>query len=142
MARLIGIDYGKKRTGIAVSDIHQIIANGLTTVDSTKTINFLKNYIEKEPVGEIIVGLPKQMNNMPSENMARVDDFAQKLKATFPALPIRYFDERFSSKMAFQTMIDSGLKKKARQNKALVDEISATIILQGYMESRRSEQPL
>lgn len=140
MARLIGIDYGKKRTGIAVSDIEQIIANGLTTVNSSKTIDFLKKYIEKEAVEKIIVGLPKQMNNTPSENMPRVEEFVAQVKKSLPDIPVVYFDERFSSKMAFQTMIDGGLKKKDRQNKALVDEISATIILQGYMESERTQR--
>jgi RNAse H-fold protein YqgF len=137
MARLLSIDYGKKRTGIAVSDPLQIIANGLTTVETSKLFDFLHEYLRKEEVSCIVVGLPKQMNNEPSENMKRIEPFVNRLRKLYPDITVEYFDERFSSKMAFQTMIDGGLKKKERQNKALVDEISATIILQGYMESRR-----
>lgn len=137
MARILSIDYGKKRTGIAVSDPLQIIANGLTTVETSKIFDFLKDYLQKEQVSTIIVGLPKQMNNEASENMKRVEPFVNRLRKLHPDIPVEYFDERFSSKMAHQAMIDGGLKKKDRQNKALVDEISATIILQGYMESIR-----
>ncbi len=136
MSRLLSIDYGKKRTGIAVSDPLQIIANGLTTVETNKIFDFLKSYFEKEIIDKVIIGLPRQMNNEASENLLRVQQFAGRLQNLYPALPIEFFDERFTSKMAQQTMIDGGLKKKDRQNKALVDEISATIILQGYMESR------
>ncbi|QRX64562.1 Holliday junction resolvase RuvX [Dysgonomonadaceae bacterium zrk40] len=137
MARLLSIDYGKKRTGIAVSDSLQIIANGLTTVETTRLFDFLADYLQKEEVSCIVVGLPRQMNNEPSENMKRIEPFVNRLRKLYPDIPIEYFDERFSSKMAQQTMIDGGVKKKGRQNKALVDEISATIILQGYMESKR-----
>lgn len=137
MARLLAIDYGKKRTGIAVSDNAQIIANGLTTVETPKTIAFLKKYLAQESVEKIIVGLPRQMDYEPSENLPRVQAFVRQLQKAFPLIAVEYFDERFSSKMAHQTMLDAGLKKKARQNKALVDTISATIILQGYMESER-----
>lgn len=137
MARLLSIDYGKKRTGIAVSDPLQIIANGLTTVETTRLFDFLADYLQKEEVSCIVVGLPRQMNNEPSENMKRIEPFVNRLRKLYPDIPIEYFDERFSSKMAQQTMIDGGVKKKGRQNKALVDEISATIILQGYMESKR-----
>lgn len=137
MARLLSIDYGKKRTGIAVSDPLQIIANGLTTVETTRLFDFLKEYLQREEVSCIVVGLPKQMNNEPSENMMRIEPFVNRLRKLYPHIPVEYFDERFSSKMAHQTMIDGGVKKKDRQNKALVDEISATIILQGYMESKR-----
>jgi len=137
MARLLAIDYGKKRTGIAVSDTLQIIANGLTTVPSHTTIAFLKDYIAKEPVERIIIGMPRQMNYEESESMQYIKPFVKKLQKEFPTIPVEYFDERFTSKMAFQTMIDGGVKKKKRQNKALVDEISATIILQGFMESQR-----
>ena len=137
MARLLSIDYGKKRTGIAVSDPLQIIANGLTTVETPKLFDFLKNYLTKEDVETIIVGLPKQMSGELSENMKRIEPFVNRLKKLYPNINVEYSDERFSSKMAHQTMIDGGLKKKDRQNKELVDEISATIILQGYMESRR-----
>lgn len=137
MARLLSIDYGKKRTGLAVSDPLQIIANGLTTVETTRLFDFLKEYLQREEVSCIVVGLPKQMNNEPSENMMRIEPFVNRLRKLYPHIPVEYFDERFSSKMAHQTMIDGGVKKKDRQNKALVDEISATIILQGYMESKR-----
>ena len=137
MARLLAIDYGRKRTGIAVTDTLQIIANGLTTVPSHTIINFLKDYISKEPVELIIVGLPRQMNYEESESMQYIKPFVKKLRKEIPDIPVEYFDERFTSRMAQQTMIDGELKKKQRQNKALVDEISATIILQGYMEGRR-----
>ncbi len=133
MARLMAIDYGTKRVGIAVSDSMQIIATGLTTVHSKDVIEFLKKYMEKEEVACIVVGEPKQLNNLPSESAAVIDSFVKHLKRTFPTIKVERMDERFTSKMAFQTMIDSGLKKKDRQNKALVDEISATIILQSYM---------
>lgn len=137
MARLLAIDYGRKRSGIAVSDTLQIIANGLTTVPSHTIIGFLKDYIAKESVELIIVGLPRQMNYEESESMQYIKPFVKKLQKEIPDIPVEYFDERFTSSMALQTMIDGGVKKKQRQNKALVDEISATIILQGYMEGRR-----
>ena len=137
MARLLAIDYGRKRSGIAVSDSLQIIANGLTTVPSHTLINFLKDYVEKESVELIIIGLPRQMNYEESESMQYIKPFVKKLQKEIPDIPVEYSDERFTSQMAHQTMIDGGLKKKQRQNKALVDEISATIILQGYMEGRR-----
>jgi putative Holliday junction resolvase len=136
MARLMAIDYGSKRVGIAVTDPMQIIATGLTTVHSKDLIDFLKTYISKEEVECIVVGEPKQMNNEPSESARFIEPFVVHLKRTFPAIKVERMDERFTSKMAFQTMIDSGLKKKARQNKELVDEISATIILQSYMNKR------
>jgi len=138
VARLLSIDYGKKRTGIAVSDPLQLIANGLTTVETSRLFEFLADYLQREEVACIIVGLPKQMNNQPSENMKRIEPFVNRLKKLYPHIPVEYYDERFTSKMAHQTMIDAGLKKKDRQNKELVDEISATILLQGYMENRRS----
>ena len=135
MGRILAIDYGKKRTGIAVSDPLQIIANGLTTVSTNDLFDFLADYIQKEDVSKIVVGLPKQMNNEMSENMIRIEPFVKRLCKRYPSISIEYYDERFTSKLAHQTMIEGGLKKKSRQNKALVDEISATIILQGYMES-------
>lgn len=141
MRRLLAIDYGKKRTGIAVSDPLQIIANGLTTVETQLLFDFLKNYFEKEKVEKVIIGLPKQMNNQPSENLPRIEKFASKLQKLYPDLEIVFYDERFTSKMAQRAMIEGGVKKKQRQNKALVDEISATIILQGYMESLRMQSP-
>lgn len=137
MGRILAIDYGTKRTGIAVSDSLQIIANGLTTVRTHTLFDFLKSYMEKEIVECIVVGLPKQMNNEYSENMQHIRPFVSKLQKIYPSMRIEYYDERFTSVMAQRAMIDGGLKKKDRQNKALVDEISATIILQSYMESRR-----
>ena len=137
MARILSIDYGQKRTGIAVTDPLQIIANGVTTVPSEQIIDFLRTYLQTEQVETIVVGLPKQMNNEPSENMRRIKPFVQKLKATFPDIPIVYFDERFTSTLAHRTMLEGGMKKKERQNKAKVDEISAVIILQGYLESKK-----
>ncbi len=133
----MAIDYGSKRVGIAVTDSLQLIANGLTTVHSKDLIDFLKKYIEKEEVECIVVGEPKQMNNTASESARFIEPFVIHLKRTFPKIKVERMDERFTSKMAFQTMIDSGLKKKARQNKALVDEISATIILQSFMERKK-----
>ncbi len=136
MGRILSIDYGKKRTGIAVSDQLQIIANGLTTVETSGIFDFLNDYLQREEVSCIVVGLPKQMNNEPSENMKRIEPFVNRLRKLYPQIPVEYWDERFSSKMAQLAMRDGGLKKKDRQNKELVDEISATIILQGYMERR------
>lgn len=133
MARLLSIDYGKKRTGIAVTDDFQIIASGLTTVNSDELLDFLKKYLATENVEKIIIGDPKRLNNEPSEVAPLINVFIEKLKEVFPVMQIERMDERFTSKMAFQTMIDSGLKKKQRQNKALIDEIAATIILQDYM---------
>ena len=137
MGRILAIDYGKKRTGIAVTDILQMIANGLTTVATPELMDFILNYVEKESIERIVVGHPKQMNNEESENMKRIVPFVNQLKKKLPHIPIEYVDERFTSVLAHQTMIEGGLKKKARQNKALVDEISATIILQSYLESKR-----
>lgn len=136
MARLLALDYGKVRTGIAVTDELQIIASGLTTVVTKELIVFLKDYTKKEKVEMFIVGEPKQMNNEVSESEALIVPFLKQLEKTFPEIPIQRVDERFTSKMAFQTMIDGGLSKKQRKNKALVDEISATIILQGYLYNK------
>lgn len=133
MARIMAIDYGSIRVGIAVTDPLQLIATGLTTVHSKDLIDFLKKYIEKEAVSCIVVGEPKNMQNEPSDSARFIEPFVIHLKRTFPNIKIERVDERFTSKMAFRTMIDSGLKKKARQNKALIDEISATLILQTYM---------
>ena len=137
MSRILAIDYGKKRTGIAVTDILQMIANGLTTVATTELMDFVLKYVEKEPVERIIVGHPKQMNNEDSENMKRIIPFVNQLKKKLPNIPVELVDERFTSVLAHQAMLDGGLKKKARQNKALVDEISATIILQSYLETKK-----
>ena len=137
MSRILAIDYGKKRTGIAVTDILQMIANGLTTVATQDLMDFLLDYVKKEPVERIIVGHPKQMNNEDSENMKRIVPFVNQLKKKLPQIPVEMVDERFTSVLAHQAMIAGGLKKKARQDKALVDEISATIILQTYLESKK-----
>jgi putative Holliday junction resolvase len=137
MERLLAIDYGTKRCGIAVSDPLQIIANGLTTVHSKDILTFLETYFQKESVETIIVGEPKRMNGEATDATVHVNAFVKQLQKKFPSMKIERIDERFTSKMAFQTMIDSGLKKKARQNKELVDEISATIILQSYMEMKK-----
>lgn len=133
MGRIIALDYGKVRTGIAVTDELQLIASGLTTVNTKELLIFLKNYLEKENVEAIVVGEPRQMNYEASESEALIIPFLAKLKEQFPKLKIERQDERFTSKMAFQSMIDGGLKKKQRRDKALVDEISATLILQGYI---------
>ncbi|PTX61930.1 putative Holliday junction resolvase [Kordia periserrulae] len=133
MARIVAIDYGKKRTGIAVTDELQLIASGLTTVRTHDLIPFLKDYVAKENVELFLVGEPKQMNNEASESEVLIQEFIRLLTKAIPTIPIKRVDERFTSKMAFQTMIDSGLKKKQRQNKGLIDEISATIILQSYL---------
>lgn len=133
MARILALDYGTKRTGIAVTDELQIIASGLTTVATKELIGFLKDYTAKEDVELFVVGEPKQMNFEASESEVSIAKFLETLKKAIPDIPIRRVDERFTSKMAFQTMIDSGLNKKQRQDKALVDEISATIILQSYL---------
>lgn len=136
MARILAIDYGKVRTGIAVTDELQIIASGLTTVTTKELIGFLNDYVAKEQVELFLVGEPKQMDNSPSESESLIAPFLKTLSTTFPGIPIERVDERFTSKMAFQTMIDSGLKKEQRKNKALVDEISATLILQSYLYSK------
>lgn len=136
MSRILAIDFGKVRTGIAVTDELQIIASGLTTVATSELIPFLKEYTQKENVSLFLVGLPKQMDNSHSESEVLIVPFLEKLKKLFPTIPIERVDERFTSKMAFQTMIDGGLKKKQRQNKELIDEISATIILQSYLYNK------
>jgi len=137
MARILAIDYGQKRTGIAVTDELQIIASGLTTVDTKELMVFLKNYTVHEPVELFLVGEPKQKDGNASESETLIKPFLIKLKEEFPEIEIKRMDERFTSKMAIRTMIDGGLKKKQRQNKALVDEISATIILQDYLYNQK-----
>lgn len=136
MGRILSIDYGQKRTGIAVTDEMQIIASGLTTIE-TPVIFDLTNYFSKEKVDKVIIGEPKQMDGSPSESAIYIEKFCENFQNKFPNLPLVKVDERFSSKMAFQTMIDSGLKKKQRQNKGLIDEIAATILLQDYLNSSR-----
>ena len=135
MSRILAIDYGQKRVGLAVSDSKQIIASGLTTVHSKDVMSFLKQYLSKEPVSAFVVGEAKNLDNTPAESTRFIEPFVRRLLKEFPDIPIYRVDERFTSKMAFQTMIDSGLKKKARRNKALIDKISATIILQSYLDS-------
>ncbi len=136
MGRILAIDFGRKRTGIAVTDTLQIIANGLTTVPTAQLMAFLADYIAKEAIDRVVIGLPKLMNNELSDNMANITPFVNRFKKLFPNIPVEYMDERFTSVLAHRAMIDGGLKKKDRQNKALVDEISATIILQSYMENK------
>ena len=133
MPRVLAIDYGFKRTGLAVTDELQIIASGLTTVPSDTIFTFLKDYFSKENVNKVLIGEPKQMNGEPSESTPIIEKFVAEFKEQFPMIPVVRVDERFTSKMAFQTMIDSGLSKKQRKNKSLVDEIAATILLQDYL---------
>ena len=137
MARILSIDYGKKRTGLAVNDPLQIIAGGLATVATSELFDFLKAYIAREQVEMIVIGEPRQPNGEPSENLARVQQFVNRWRKAVPEVPIQYYDERFTSVLAHQAMLDGGLKKKARQNKGLVDEISATIILEDFMRSKK-----
>ncbi len=136
MGRIIAIDYGTKRTGIAITDELQMIASGLTTVETAGLLPFLKEYFEKEDVESMVIGEPKRMNNEPSDVEASIIRFRESVLKMFPNLKIIRQDERFTSKMAFQTMIDSGIGKKKRQNKALIDQISATIILQDYLYNK------
>ena len=135
MGRVLAIDYGMKRVGVAVTDPLKMIANSLTTVETVKIMEFLADYFSKEVVECLVVGLPKQMNNQPSESMPSIEKFVAKFKAQFPTIPVHYVDERFTSKIAVQAMVQGGVKKKDRQNKALIDSVSATIILQSYLES-------
>lgn len=137
MARILSIDYGRKRTGLAVTDPLQIIAGGLATVATSELFEWLQAYIARESVERIVIGEPRQPNGEPSENLARVQQFVNRWRKAVPSIPIEYYDERFTSVLAHQVMIDGGLRKKARQNKGLVDEISATIILEDYMRSRK-----
>ena len=137
MARILSIDYGKKRTGLAVTDPLQIIAGGLATVATSELFDYLQAYIAREQVEMIVIGEPRQPNGEPSENLARVQQFVNRWRKAVPQVPIQFYDERFTSVLAHQVMIDGGLKKKARQNKGLVDEISATIILEDYLRSRK-----
>lgn len=136
MGRILALDFGKKRTGIAVTDELQIIASGLTTVNTNELMDFLTDYFANEEVDLVVIGLPKQMNNTLSESEEFIEPFIKKFSIKFPKLPVERVDERFTSKMAFKTMINSGLSKEKRKNKALVDKISATLILQSYLYSR------
>ncbi len=133
MARILALDYGTKRTGIAVTDELQLIASGLTTVNTRELMIFLEKYFREENVEKMLVGEPKQKDDAPSESEVYIAEFLKEFNEKFPEMPVERVDERYTSKMAFQTMIDSGLKKKKRRDKALIDEISATIILQNYL---------
>lgn len=138
MGRILAIDYGIKRTGIAVTDPERIIATGLTTVSTPTLFDFLKEYCAHESVDIFLVGEPKQMDNTPSQSARLIEPFVAKLSQTFPDKRIERIDERFTSKLAFQAMIDGGLKKKQRQNKAMIDQVSATIMLQDYLNASRN----
>ena len=136
--RILSIDYGKKRTGLAVTDPLQIIAGGLGTVETSVLNEYIEAYIQREQVERIVIGKPMQPNGQPSENMVRVENFYNRWRKAHPEIPIEYYDERFTSVLAHRAMIDGGVKKKTRrENKGLVDEISATIILQDYLQSRK-----
>ncbi|MCO6163205.1 Holliday junction resolvase RuvX [Flavobacterium sp. NRK F7] len=137
MARILAIDYGLKRTGIAITDEMQLIASGLTTIPSETVLVFLKDYFSKEKVEKVIIGEPKQMDGTPSESAVIIEKFILLFQKEFPQMLLDRVDERFTSKMAFQTMLDSGLKKNQRKNKALIDEIAATIMLQDYLHYKR-----
>ncbi|GAA0541479.1 Holliday junction resolvase RuvX [Chitinophaga japonensis] len=136
MGRILSIDYGKKRTGLAVTDPLQLIASGLTTVPTHNLVPFLKQYMAQETVSEIIIGEPRNLDGSATDATALVTECVRILHKHFPGIPVKKIDERFTSKIASRSMLDSGLKKKDRQNKALVDEISATVLLQGYLQNR------
>lgn len=138
MGRIMAIDYGRKRVGLAVTDPLQMIANKLTTVSAHSIFDFLTDYFTKEEIDCVIVGYPKTLLNKPSESIRYINPFLKQFEKKFPFVKLELVDERFTSKIAFQTMIDSGLKKKQRQNKELVDTVSATIILQSYLEQKRN----
>jgi len=140
MARILSIDYGRKRVGIAVTDPQQIIATRLTTIPTHTIWDFLNEYFQKEKVEIVVVGYPKQLNNEASEAVRYINPFLKKFQIEYPNMKLEILDERFTSKMAFQTMIDGGLKKQKRQDKALIDGISATIILQSFLEQKRNKQ--
>lgn len=137
VARILSIDYGKKRTGLAVTDPLQLIAGGLATVATSELFDYLQQYVAREEVERVVIGEPRQPNGQSSENLVRVQQFVNRWRKAVPQIPIDYYDERFTSVLAHRAMIDGGLKKKARQDKALVDEISATIILEDYLRSRK-----
>ena len=137
MGRIMAIDYGKVRTGLAVTDPVRIIATALTTVETPTLLTFIKDYCAREEVDLFVVGEAKHMDNTPSESMKLIEPFVQQLKEAFPDKEVARIDERFTSKMAFQTMIDSGLKKKQRQNKSMIDQIAATIMLQDFLRSEK-----
>ena len=140
MGRIMAIDYGRKRTGLAVTDELQLIATGLTTVETHKLMPFLDDYLKKESVERFVVGEAKHMDNTPSESAQYIEPFVDTLRKRYPSVPVDRIDERFTSKMAFQSMIDGGLSRKQRQNKALIDTVSAVLILQNYMQAKEIEQ--
>ncbi|MDR1336655.1 MAG: Holliday junction resolvase RuvX [Tannerella sp.] len=140
MGRIIAIDYGQKRTGLAATDTLQLIANGLTTVPSGRAVEYLVNYVSGEPVDVFVVGYPKQMNNEPSENLTHVEGFVKRLRRALPDIPVAYCDERFTSVLAHRAMLDGGLKKSRRRDRALADELSAVFILQAYLESTKYKE--
>jgi putative Holliday junction resolvase len=140
MGRIIGIDYGNKRIGLAVTDPLQIFASPLDTVKPHEFDNFIQNYLKNEKIDEFIIGYPVQMNNQPSESVKYIDPFLKKIKKKFPDILVHLVDERFTSKLAFQTMIDGGVKQKGRRDKAMVDKISASIILQSFLDSRTNKK--
>ncbi len=135
MGRILAVDYGKKRVGLAVTDPLKIIGSALATIPAHEIFSYLKDYFSKEQVEKLVVGLPKQMNNQPSESMPLINQFVAQFKRLYPEIPVQMVDERFTSKLAVQTMVMGGVKKKDRQNKAMIDTVSATIILQSYLES-------
>ncbi|MCF8358182.1 MAG: Holliday junction resolvase RuvX [Prolixibacteraceae bacterium] len=139
MGRILAIDYGRKRVGIAVTDTLQMIANKLTTVSAHDIFDFLGDYFSREKVDLVVVGYPKTLANQPSESIRYINPFLKQFQKKYPGIKLELVDERFTSKIAFQTMIDAGLKKKDRQNKGLVDAVSATIILQSYLEQKRNK---
>jgi len=136
MGRILGIDYGNKRIGLAVTDPLRMFASPLSTVKPQEFDSFIENYLKTEEIDEFVIGYPVQMNNMPSESVKYIDPFLKKLKKIFPEKPVHLVDERFTSKIAFQTMIDGGVKKKGRKDKSMIDNISASIILQSFLDSR------
>lgn len=139
MSKILAVDYGQKRVGLAITDDHQLIASGLTTIHSKDIFEYLNSIFSKENISIVVVGVAKNLDNTPSQSSKYIEPFVKKLSKQFPEIIIERVDERFTSKMAFQTIIDAGLKKKVRRNKALVDQVSATIILQSFLECRSRE---
>lgn len=136
MGRIIGIDYGKKRMGLAVTDPLQMFASPLTTIAPAEFDNFMTDYLLNERVEAFVIGYPRQMNNLPSESVKYIDPFIRKLKKSYPEIPVHYADERFTSRIALRSMIEGGVKKEDRKNKSMVDRISASIILQSFLDTR------
>ncbi len=140
MGRILGIDYGNKRIGLAVTDPLQIFASPLTTVRTHEFDSFVENYLKTEEIDEFVIGYPVQLNNKPGEMVKYINPFLKKVKKLFPGIPVNLVDERFTSKLAFQTMIDGGVKKKGRRDKLMVDKISASLILQSFLERRSNKK--